>query len=161
MLMKKKRAQTLSNLDKQEKQDLSAMEDESSKQLETLKKTLQEDKANLKKKVKSKETLALKLAEVENKARTAIASIKAELTSTSEQKAEIYKAIKGSVRRLQLGSTISEEEYLKLDEYSAVDFFKVGMGAESLLNMVKNVNLDDLVSKLRQEMLETTGAKKN
>lgn len=156
----KKRAQTLSDLDKQEKQDLSAMEDESSKQLEALKKTLQEDKANLKKKVKSKETLSLKLAEIENKARTAIASIKAELTSTIEQKTEIYKAIKGSVRRLQLGSTISEEEYLKLDEYSAVDFFKVGMGAESLLTMVKNVNLDDLAGKLRQEMMETTGAKK-
>ena len=156
----KKRAAALDNLDEQEKQDLAKMMAESSQELERIKKTWQENKANLKKKVKSKETLELKFAEIENKAKTAIASVKAELENTTAQKSEIYKAIKGSVRRLQPGSTMSEEEYLKLDEYDVTDFFKVGMGAESLLEMVKSVDLDNLATSLRQEMLQSTGAKK-
>ena len=156
----KKRAAALDNLDEQEKQDLAKMMAESSQELEKIKKTWQENKANLKKKVKSKETLELKFAEIENKAKTAIASVKAELENTTAQKSEIYKAIKGSVRRLQPGSTMSEEEYLKLDEYDVTDFFKVGMGAESLLEMVKSVDLDNLATSLRQEMLQSTGAKK-
>ncbi|MBQ6436642.1 DNA-directed RNA polymerase subunit beta' [bacterium] len=155
-----KREDALKKLDEMETKDLDSMTKEAEERLGQIKDQWLADKKNLKQKVKSKETLELKLAEIENKTKTALATVKTELEQMTEQKQEIYKAIKGSVRRLQKGSTISEEEYLKLDEYEVADFATVGMGAESLLKMVKEVNLDELTSKLRQEMQETSGAKK-
>ncbi len=154
------RAATLKELDERESEDLQTMLKNSEEQLAKIQDQWLSDKASLKEKVTSEETLQLKLTEIENKAKTAMASVKQELENTTLQKQEIYKAIKGSVRRLQKGSTISEEEFLKLDEYEATDFVNVGMGAESLLEMVKNVDLDNLAVKLRQEMMEASGAKK-
>lgn len=155
-----RRTEVLKELDEQETADLASMRQVSEEAIDKVKDQWLKDKTSLKKKVSNQETLDLKLTEIENKTKTAMATIKQELEETTLQKQEIYKAIKGSVRRLQPGSTISEEEYLKLDEYDATDFLTVGMGAESLLEMVKTVNLDDLAVKLRQEMLESTGAKK-
>ena len=86
------------------------------------------------------------MTEIENRAKAKMVAIKQDLENTTLQKQEIYKAIKGSVRRLQKGSTVSEEEYLKLDEYDAANFITVGMGAESLLTMVKSIDLDEIGS---------------
>ncbi len=154
------RQTSLRTLDEQESADLQAMLKESEEKLAQIKDEWLAEKSNLQEKVSNEETLQLKLSEIENKAKTNIAAVKNQLEETTLQKQEIYKAIKGSVRRLQKGSTISEEEYLKLDEYEVTDFFKVGMGAESLLEMVKNVDLDSLVLKLRQIMNESSGNKK-
>ncbi|MDO5561741.1 MAG: DNA-directed RNA polymerase subunit beta', partial [bacterium] len=154
------RTQVLRELDEKEAEDLESMRSQAEEDLAKIQDQWKVDKAGLKKKVSNKETLELKLTEIENKAKAQMVAIKQKLDNTTEQKQEIYKAIKGSVRRLQRGSTISEEEYLKLDEYGATDFLQVGMGAESLLEMVKLIDLDELAVKLRQEMNESTGAKK-
>ena len=45
-----------------------------------------------------------------------------------------------------------EEEYLKLKEYHVSDSFKVGMGAEVLLQMIKNLDLKKLAAKLRKKI---------
>ncbi|MDR0462895.1 MAG: DNA-directed RNA polymerase subunit beta' [Pseudomonadales bacterium] len=152
--------EVMEGLEERAKEDEEAMTREATESIETIKATWQEDKEKLKAKVSNKETLELKLTEIENKAKTSIAAIKQDLTNKLEQKAEIYKALKGLVKRLQKGSTISEEEYLKLDEYDAATNIEVGMGAESLLRLVSEINLDDLAEKLRQEMMESSGPKK-
>lgn len=159
-LNEEERTQVLSELDEKEAEDLQSMRSQAEEDLTKVQNQWKSDKAGLKKKVTNKETLELKLTEIENKAKAQMVAIKQKLDNTTQQKQEIYKAIKGSVRRLQRGSTISEEEYLKLDEYGATDFLQVGMGAESLLEMVKLIDLDALAVKLRQEMNESTGAKK-
>ena len=64
------------------------------------------------------------------------------------------------VKKIKKGTILSEDEYLKLDEYNAVDHIRVGMGAESVMELVKDVNLNTLVEKLRKEMDETKGVQK-
>ncbi|MBQ6438189.1 DNA-directed RNA polymerase subunit beta' [bacterium] len=159
-LKEDERADALRHLDEQERADLAGMEETATEATAKIKDQWDQDRENLRQKVKSQETLELKLSEIENKAKTALATVKAKLESMTTQKQEIYNAIKGSVRRLKVGATISEEEYLKLDEYGVADFINVGMGAQSLLEMVKRVNLDELTNKLRQEMTESSGPKK-
>ena len=154
------RSSVLQELDEKESEDLATLSKTAEENLAKVQEQWQADKAGLKEKVSNKETLQLKLTEIENRAKAKMVAIKQELDETSLQKQEIYKAIKGSVRRLQRGSTISEEEYLKLDEYEATKFLQVGMGAESLLQMVKTIDLEELATKLRQEMNEGSGAKK-
>ncbi len=125
-----------------------------------IKKDLDADVAKLKEKVTNKETLELKLAELELKAKQQLTSTKEQLQTQLEQTEEIYKTIKAMVKKIRKGTILSEDEYLKLDEYRAVDHLRVGMGAESIMELVRELDLDQLVEKLRVEMAESKGAKR-
>src|SRR5260221_5822416 len=128
--------------------------------MEKVKTDLLESTANLKNKVKSTETLELRLEELNLKAKQALRNLKEQLETQIAQTEEVYKTLKPMLKRINKGSILSEDEYLKLNEYNAVDHLRVGMGAESILELVKDVDLNDLVEKLRVEMEEAKGAKK-
>jgi DNA-directed RNA polymerase subunit beta' len=137
-----------------------ALKEETKESVELVKKQLDEDIAKLKEKVSNKETLELKLSEVELKAKQQITTLKENLGDEMDKTAEIFKTIKSMVKKIKKGTILSEDEYLKLDEYNAVDHIRVGMGAESVMELVKDINLDTLVERLRKEMDETKGAKR-
>jgi DNA-directed RNA polymerase subunit beta' len=127
---------------------------------EKIKTALEESKANLKAKIKSKETLELRVEEATLKAKQALTTLKEQLETQVAQTDEVYKMLKAMLKKIRKGSILSEDEYLKLDEYDVVEHLRVGMGAESIMELVQGVDLNDLVEKLRVEMEETKGAKK-
>jgi len=127
---------------------------------EKIKTDLEEAKEALKTKVKSAETLELRVNELTLKAKQNLANLKDQLETELAQTEEVYKTLKAMLKRIRKGAILSEDEYLKLDEYNAVDHLEVGMGAESIMSLVKDVDLNDLVEKLRTEVEETKGAKK-
>ncbi len=129
-------------------------------EVERLKLNLDAEQAKLKEKVTNPETLELKRNEIELKAKQQITAAKEQLVTQLEQTEEIYKTIKAMVKRIRMGTILSEDEYLKLDEYDAVSHLRVGMGAESVMELVKDLDLDALVEKLRVEMVETKGARR-
>jgi len=128
--------------------------------MEQIKEALKIELANLKEKVKNKETLALKKTELELKAKNKLVAIKQQMETQLQQTQEIYEAVQAMVKRITRGSIISEDEYLKLDEYDASSHLRVGMGAESIFELVSDLNLDELVLELREEMEDSKGAKK-
>lgn len=128
--------------------------------VQKIKDTLDADVAKLKEKVTNKETLELKLNELELKAKQHMATVKEQLTTQLEQTEEIFKTVKAMLKRIRMGTILSEDEYLKLDEYDAVSHLRVGMGAEAVLELVSNLDLDTLVEKLREEMAESKGARR-
>ncbi len=144
--------------------DLVAAKDELKEQatvdIQKVKDDLDKELANLKEKVKNKETLALKKEELSLKAKQKITSIKEQLDTQLAQTDDVFETIKSMVKKIKKGTILSEDEYLKLDEYNAVDHIRVGMGAESIMELVRDIDLDDLVQKLRIEMVESKGAKK-
>lgn len=133
---------------------------EAEQEVVTIKDTLTADKAKLKEKVTNKETLELKTTELELKAKQAMTTAKEQLATRLEQTDEIYKTIKVMVKKIRKGTILSEDEYLKLDEYDAVSHLRVGMGAEAILELVREIDLNALVEKLRVEMEESKGAKR-
>lgn len=143
---------------------LVAAQDELRAQAETdvlkVKDQLLIDQTKLKEKVTNKETLELKNTEIELKAKQQMAQIKEQLVTQLEQTEEIFKTLKAMVKRIRMGTILSEDEYLKLDEYDAVSHLRVGMGAEAVLELVKQLDLNSLVEKLRVEMAETKGARR-
>jgi len=121
---------------------------------------LKEDKKKLKERIKNSETLELKIEEVELKAKQKIATLKAQLDEQIDQTEEIYDTVNKMVKKIKKGTILSEDEYIKLLDYDAADHLRVGMGAESVLELVQEIDLDDLAEKLRQQMEETKGTKK-
>ncbi len=69
----------------------------------------------------------------------------------------LYDRLIDIVKHLTLATIITEEEYAKLDEHKAANFFAVGMGAEAVLEAVKQLDLDQLAADLRQEVTTTSG----
>jgi len=128
--------------------------------IQKVKDQLDADIASLKEKTKSKETLELRLNELQLKAKQKIASLTEQLNKQHHQLGEVYETIKGMVKKINKGTILSEDEYLKLDEYDAARHLRVGMGAESLMELVKEIDLDTLVDFLRKEMAESKGARR-
>jgi DNA-directed RNA polymerase subunit beta' len=154
------RKEVLDRLEVNEVAAADQLRDHAEKSIQQIKDDLQKEKDALKEKVKSKETLQLKLAELELKAKNKIAATKQQLEVQLEQTDEIYKTIKQMVKKIKVKTVLTEDEYLKLDEYDAASHLRVGMGAESVLELVKNVNLDEEIKQLRDELAESKGAKK-
>jgi DNA-directed RNA polymerase subunit beta' len=139
---------------------LEQLKETTKEEIEKLKTKLEEDQANIKEKVSNKETLELKLEELKLKAKQKIATLKQHLAEETEETEEIYKTIKAMVKKIKKGTILNEDEYLKLDEYDAVSHLEVGMGAESIRQLVSEINLDTLVEELRVEMDESKGARR-
>jgi len=129
-------------------------------QLEELKKVHTQEQAAVKEKVKSKETLQLKLGELEVKYKNKVIAISKQLDTQINQTQEIYKTVRDLIARVNLGAIVTEDEYLKLDEYDASSHLRVGMGAESILELVGRLDLDELVAELRRDMTKNKGVRR-
>lgn len=144
--------------------DLLAAQDEAKantvKEIEKIKTNLETDLKNVDEKLKNKETRELNKEELKLKAKQKVTSLTKQLETQSTHLAEVYDAVKGMVKKIRKGTILSEDEYLKLEEYNAVDHIRVGMGAESIMELVDELDLDTMVEKLRVEMAESKGAKR-
>jgi len=148
----KRLEQELAEKKKKLKQDLE-------KQVTKLKKETNSQVKQAVKKVKSKDQQVLAKQEAELKAKQKIQSFRDELILEQDRAEEIYKTISSLVSSLNELSLLSEDEYLKLLDYRALGFFKVGMGAEVLLKAIKQLDLEKLVVELRQQVKKTKGAR--
>jgi len=157
---KDEKATILENLDESLQVALDELKAEAKTTIEGIREQLEKDIAALKEKVTNKETLNLKKQEFELKSKQAILKAKNKLDKALEETEEIYKTVKGMIKKIRKGTILSEDEYLKLDEYDAVDHLRVGMGAEAIMELVNEIDLDDLVEKLRTEMDESKGARR-
>ena len=136
------------------------LKEQTTVEIQKVKDQLDVDIAALKEKVKSKETLDLRINELQLKAKQKMASLKEQLTTQHQQLGEVYETLKGMVKKINKGTILSEDEFLKLDEYDAARHLRVGMGAESLMELVREIDLDTLVDALRLEMAESKGARR-
>jgi DNA-directed RNA polymerase subunit beta' len=125
-----------------------------------VKKALQIEKKALSEKVSNKETLELKVQESELRAKQQVANLKSQLDEQLDQTAEIYSTIKKMIKKIKKGTILSEDEYIKLMDYNVASHLRVGMGAESILELVKELDLDTLVEQLREDIINSKGARK-
>ncbi|MBU2052039.1 MAG: DNA-directed RNA polymerase subunit beta' [Patescibacteria group bacterium] len=113
--------------------------------------------AETKKKIKAKEQLELAVNEIELKTKKAISTIRETLASEKDTAKEVFAAVKDLVKRTQPLTVLSEEEYIKLLDYDAADFLKVGMGAEAILEVIKQLDLTKLATRYREEIQKYSG----
>lgn len=69
----------------------------------------------------------------------------------------LYQRLSEIVKTLKVTSILGEDEYVKLGEYGAAAFFEVGMGAESLIEVIKQLDLPALAAELREEIATSSG----
>ncbi len=111
-------------------------------------------------KVKDKAQFDLIVKEIELSTKQKIAQLESDLALEKNRLAEIYRALLDLVKSVKPVTEITEEEYLKLSEYDAADFIEVSMGAESILSILRRMDLEKMTADLRQEILDSSSQKK-
>lgn len=155
----KAKKETLTRLNKNLAQKKKELRNNLEKKTQKLKKESEREEKETKKKIKDKERQLLALEEIKLKAKRAEQQLKDEFVLEAKQLEEIYRTIAEMVRSLMDLSLLTEDEYLKLAEYKATSFFKVGMGAEVLLKVIEKLDLEKLVGELRTQAKEVKGAR--
>lgn len=116
--------------------------------------------ADQKTKIKDKDQLGLTLSEIELSAKQKAAKIESDFSLEKQRLTDIYKALIDLVKSVKVTSELTEEEFLKLDQYNCADFIEVGMGAEAIEGVLKKLDLEKLAAELREELSDATGTKK-
>lgn len=149
---KEQKTQVLENLNVKKGEALHEIEEQAKVQIEKLKQEMTDHKD------KSGEKLdALKL-EVKRQ----IEALREQLIADKDSVEEIFKTVITMAKRAVPGAVISEEEFLKLDEYDAATHIKVGMGAEAILEYVAHIDLQKLSKELKEDIkTETSSARKS
>ncbi len=157
---KAERKKTIAALEDNFKKKKQERKKEFDAKIDKIAKDFHRQKTDLAKKIKNKEALDLAIDEEEIKKKQLTTTISEEAATEEERAGEIVKAISDLVERLKPFTLLTEDEYLKLREYDAASFLKVGMGAESILEVVKKLDLSKMAATLAEEVLEATGQRK-
>ncbi|EKE04905.1 MAG: hypothetical protein ACD_19C00429G0065 [uncultured bacterium] len=125
-----------------EKKDLLAVEAEKAK-------------VKIENKIKDKEQLSLVKSEIELDERKKETALSEDEKANLSRNGRLFENLIALVRGLKTLNILSEEEYDELYTFDAADFFEAKMGAEAVLSVLSDVNLDKLSTELRKEVDET------
>jgi len=155
----KKKKDALENIDKIHADKKKEIEEITKEEIEAREKEFNDKKKEAKGKIKSSEQLELTVSEIELELKQKVALMRDNLERELSKLEEITEKTKSVVKTVKLFTFLTEDEFLRLHELKADTFFKVGMGAEALLSILKNINLDELAAKIREESEKSTGQK--
>jgi len=155
----KAKTKSVESLEKQATEKKAQAQKELDVKIKELETTLEKGLAKISEENLSDEARALAVEQLSFKSKQSIQSLRDAQIIETDKISDLYKRLSDLVSDLRLGSVIGEEEYLKLSEYSTEDFFTVGMGAEAILDVVKNLDLAKISSQLREDVATSTGQK--
>lgn len=155
-----KRIAVIEHLDESLEEKQASLRQATAQAMETEKVSLNDRIAVIRKEIKNKEQQELKIDELKLKSKQKLQHLKESLDNEITNAESVFKAIKDMIKRLEVKAILTEDEYLKLMDYDATDHLKVGMGAEAMLELVKQIDLEQLANELRQEIKNFQGAKR-
>jgi DNA-directed RNA polymerase subunit beta' len=139
------------------KEKLDLLEKDIERKIEEEEKTAENEEKQLAKKIKNKEQLNLAIEEVKLSFRQKVQTVKESGLSEKESLTRTFSVLADKVKNLRLTSVISEDDYLKLKEAKADSFIKVGMGAESLFELIKKIDFKKMEKELEEEVQKSVG----
>lgn len=101
----------------------------------------------------------LKINQVEHKRKQALAKVRRDYAEKEEELEGLYTRINQLIDKMAIGTTISEDEYSDLADRDLV-FFDAQMGAEAIEQLLKNLDLDGELKKLRKRLEKEKGEKR-
>jgi len=155
-----KKKEVIKNLEGELEKKRKELQANLKKQIEEEAKVTKKETGQIKSKdAKAKEQVDLKIEEMSLASRQRQAKLRDENVQEVSRLEEIYKSITSMVNAIKPLDLLSEDEHMKLDDYEASDFVKVGMGAEAVLQVLETLDLSQLSASLREEISRITGQK--
>lgn len=152
---KDKKAEIVSKAEALQKQEIEDLQSELEGELKLTEEMFAEDIKSSKKE-KANE---LKISQLEHKRNQALAKVRKDYAEKEEHLDAFYSKIFQTIEKLKVGTVLSEDEYMNLEERDLI-FFKAMMGAEAIKQMLQNMDLDKEIKKLRKAVEKEKGEKK-
>ncbi len=154
---KDKKAEIVTKAEDLQKQEVEALKAELEAELKLTDEMFSKDiKTTKKDKEKSNE---FKASQLEHKRNQALAKVRKEFAEKEEQLDSFYTKIFQTIEKLKVGTVLSEDEYMSLEERDLL-FFEALMGAEAIKRLLQNLDLDKEIKKLRKAAEKEKGEKK-
>lgn len=147
---------------KQQAKTVEKFKTELANKKETVKKDFSQRRAELEKQEPKDQKLAgdakeLAAAETHLKYKQQLQSLLDQEASEIANLTDLQQRLSDIADTIKVGSVLSEDEYLRLSQYDALDFATVGMGAEGIIEVIKTLDLAKLAASLREELITATG----
>jgi len=151
---------SLKNLKGGAKKTLDDLKKELKERIGEINREEKEEIGVLKKKIKNKDQRSIAQQEVSVNFKQKRKIIEEEIIMERESIKSLYRLLHEKIKKIKPQDTLSEEELFHFREFRADGFLKVGMGAESILEVLKEINLKKMVKELRAGFKATSSQPK-
>lgn len=148
----KARKECLISLEEGLKKKKLQLKEKTDKAIKEMEEQFHREERDLLERIKNKEQRVLAIQELKVKTKQKIQNLKDEYILNLQKIEETYQSITELVKNLKPLSLLTDEEFWRLSEYKADKFFKAGMGAEAILEIIKKIDLNKLSAELQKEL---------
>jgi len=151
-----KRKDTLSKIEVLKKGESSDLQKELEEELKVTEAMYEGDVKAAKKEKDGKD---FKVSQLEHKKKQTLAKVRRDFAEREEEIDNFYSRLQQVVEKVEIGSVLTEDEYIDLEDRELL-FFSAMMGAEAIKKLLKDLNIDEELTKLRKTVKKEKGDKK-
>ncbi len=156
---KDKQKEVVKKIKELKRLDIEKLEEEYKSKKQELKSRLAEEKAKISKKIKHQERKELTIQEIELKYKEKAKVLSNENVNRKSQKIAYFDRLIKAARTLKPMSTLEENDYLFFKDHQLEDFITVGLGAETIYEMLSQIDLKKQLSETLKELSKARGDK--
>jgi DNA-directed RNA polymerase subunit beta' len=150
-----KKKEALVNLEVNSEKRQSQIDIDSKETIEKLKAQTAKEKKDLDNKIKNKDQLLIAKEERDVRLKQDIQKIENKATSEKNRIESLIKFLEDKIKGMDVLSVLTDEEEFYLSQFKADIFYQAKMGAEALLEVLKNLDLPETVKNLKKELAKT------
>ncbi len=150
------RAEMLKKAESQRDEELKEHKERLEEALKAEEDAFKDEQKSLKKSEKDKKALEFKVSQIDHKMKQSLAQIRREYAQNEEMIEEFYSRVLELVEKLQVGSILTEDEYVDLADRELF-FFDARMGAEGVEQLLKKLDLDAEIARLEVKSKKEKG----
>ncbi|MCS6956648.1 MAG: DNA-directed RNA polymerase subunit beta' [Patescibacteria group bacterium] len=156
-----KQKKAIKIIEEDQKQELKKLEDEYNKEIEKIKNDFENQFKNLKEKISNKEQWEIIKQEIEFKQREQLKIASNNYFDKKTRKNAFYERILKIIKNLKPYDVFEEDDYLYLKEKDIDDFLTLGMGSETIYEVLSSFNIEKEYSSALKELVDAHGEKRN
>lgn len=151
-----RRKEALQNLEINSKKRQEQIDIDTKKAIDLKTKQTEDEKKELKNKIKNKDQLLIAQEERDVKLKQDIQKIENKALSEKNRIDGLMKYLEEKIESLQVLTTLTDEESFYLSQFKADIFFEAKMGAEAILEVLNQIDLKSTIKNLKKELAKTS-----
>ncbi len=151
-----KRKEALANLSANYEKKIEQLANDMKEAIQKANDSTSKEKAELKNKIKNKDQLLIAQKEREVRLKQDIQKIENKESTEKNRIESLIKFLEDKVKDTQVLSVLSDEEEFYLSQFKADIFYTAKMGAEALLEVLKQIDMEATVKNLKKELAKTS-----
>ncbi|MDD4106521.1 MAG: DNA-directed RNA polymerase subunit beta' [Candidatus Shapirobacteria bacterium] len=151
-----KRKEALENLRMHSQKRIEEIDLNTKKNIEIKTEETEKEKNDLKDKIKNKDQLNIAREERDVRLKQDLQKLENKAITEKNRIEGLIKYLEDKIQSIEVLSTISDEESFYLSQFKADIFFTAKMGAESLAQVLSEINITETLKNLKKELAKTS-----